>query len=158
VEFSVTQDDLHRLARDLRGFESRKEVLKSFRKALREPLPVLRRDIRASALATLPRRNGLNQWVARAGVTLSANISTGSRAGVTLRVGRSTGKGRRADLADVDSGAVRAPSWGRRTRGSWHTQHVTPGFAAHPVDEFAPEFFRSAESAFGQALEALRAR
>lgn len=110
-------------AADLRRFNGRKAMSKALRKRLREPVPAVRRAIRRRALATMPRRGGLNRWVAATRITAKVSF-TGRGAGVTLRGSRANTSGK-ADLRRLDdSGRIRHPSWGRRGPGQWHTQTV----------------------------------
>lgn len=121
------------LVRDLRKFDNRREVVKALRKRIREPLPGVRRAIKARALATLPSRGGLNRWVARTRVAATVRLA-GRSAGVKLKGSRKSTKGK-ADLNRLDAGVVRHPSWGRRGPGNWHTQAVTPGYFTKPATE-----------------------
>lgn len=124
---------LEQLARDIRGFENRREVLRQLRKEIREPLPRVRKNIKARALATLPKRGGLNAWAAAIRITLQIKTS-GRTAGVRVRGGRNSLR-KRSDMRALDRGRVRHPSWGRRGAGQWHTQTVEPGFVTNPVTE-----------------------
>lgn len=122
-------------AADLRRFSGRKEMTKLLRKRLREPVPAVRRAIRRRALATMPRRGGLNRWVAA--TRISAKISFTARgAGVTLRGTRANTRGK-ADLNRLDAtGRVRHPSWGRRGPRQWHMQTVPAGFFRGEAAEY----------------------
>jgi hypothetical protein len=124
---------LAELVRDLKGFEARKEVTRQLRKELRAPIPGVRAAIRRRALATMPRRGGLNRWVAQVRVTAAVKFS-GRSAGVRLKGGRNS-TGGRSDIRAIDRGRVRAPSWGRRSRGAWHNQTVPAGFFTGPATE-----------------------
>lgn len=122
--------DLDDLVRDLRRFDRRKAVTKALREKIRQPVPEVRRSIKARALATLPRRGGLNVWVSRTRVSAVIKLA-GRSAGVTLKGSRKS-LNDKSDLRRLDRGMVRAPSWGRRGSGDWHTQRVTPGFFTEP--------------------------
>jgi len=100
--------------------------------------------IRASARATLPRRGGLNEWVAKSSITTS--VLTGTRtAGVRLRV-RKGGH----DLADLDrDGTVRHPVFGNRQ--VWASQQVPSGFASQPVERLRPEITAACLAAMREA-------
>jgi len=126
---------LDALVRDLRRFEQRREVMTQLRAEIRKPLPVVRRSVRARALAILPRRGGLNVWASKTRVTAVIKVS-GRAARVGLKGGRGSADGR-SDIRRLDAGRVRAPSWGRRGRGSWHTQSVPSGFFTQPVSDAA---------------------
>lgn len=128
------------LVRDLRGFDNRAEVVKALRVEIRKPIPAVRRNIKARALATLPATGGLNAWVAGTRVTAVIKL-TGRAAGVRLKGSRKSLRDK-SDLRRIDAGRVRAPSWGRRGAGQWHTQSVTAGFFTRPAAEV--EQWRSA--------------
>lgn len=122
------------LVRDLRAFEGRRQMTKHLRARIREPLPTVRAAIKAHARAILPQRGGLNVWVAAAKVTAVIRLS-GRAAGVTLKGSRRSLRDK-SDLRRLDaSGRVRAPSWGRRGEGDWHTQTVPAGWFSTPAGE-----------------------
>lgn len=125
--------DIDDLLRDLRDFEQRRVVLAQLRKRIRQPLPAVRRAVRARAIETLPRRGGLGRWVARARVSADLR-TTGRSAGLTLRGSRKSLRDA-SDLRRIDAGRVRAPAWGRRGPGQWHTQAVRPGWFTEPAGE-----------------------
>lgn len=138
------------LVRDLRQFEQRKEVSKALRRRIREPIPGVRKAIRRRALETLPKRGGLNAWVAQTRVSARVSLA-GSGAGVKLKGSRKSTKGK-ADLTRLDAGRVRAPSWGRRGPGNWHAQQVSPGFFTKPaaeVDQWRDACLRAVDDALG---------
>lgn len=141
------------LIRDLRKFEGRKEVTKALRREIRKPIPAVRRSIRARALDTLPRRGGLNVWVSKSKVTAQIKLS-GRTAGVRLRGSRKSANDK-SDLRRIDAGRVRAPSWGRRGAGDWHTQQVTPGYFTKPSGE-VDQWRKAAVDAIDQAAEVIR--
>lgn len=117
---------LAELVRDLRTYEQRKDLTAHLRSRFRAAVPPVRQAIKARAVATLPRRGGLNRWVAALRITAKITLS-GRRASVQIKGGRNSARGR-SDIRRIDKGRVRAPSWGRRGRGAWHNQTVTPGF------------------------------
>lgn len=118
--------------RDLRKYEDKKILLKEFRTEIRKPIPAIRKAIKGVALAILPKRGGLNLWVAAIRITARMKFA-GRSAGVKLIGGRRS-TGAQSDIRAVDRGRVRAPSWGRRSRGDWHTQVVQPEFFTVPAD------------------------
>ena len=141
-------------ARELKGFEDRKVVLKALRGAIRKPFPSVRAKIRASAKAILPKGGGLNAWVAALRVNLAVKATTGRSAGVIVKGGRNSA-GSRSDVRAIDRGRVRAPSWGRRGPAAWHTQQVTPGFFTTPVIE-ATEWHEEIDRAVDTAFDTVR--
>jgi hypothetical protein len=140
-------------ARELRRFDDRRVVVRELGKELRGLLPPLRQAIRAHALEILPKEGGLNAWVAAARITLSIKIS-GRRAGVIVKGSRKSAKNK-SDLDRIDRGRVRAPSWGRRFRGQWHTQAVTPGWFSEPAAD-ENRLRDAAEQAIDRAFDEIR--
>lgn len=131
------------MALDATGLEFREAALE-LRAADVALMPVARKRIAAigapavarvkqSALSTLPKGGQpipLNEWVA------SASIKTitmyGARtAGVAIRA-RKTGH----DLAAIDAGIVRHPTYGNRK--AWATTNVQPGFFTRPLEAMEP--------------------
>lgn len=122
-----------RFAAELRAFDRRREVVKAMRRGLNKTARPVLKQVRAHAVRILPSSGGLGLWVAKS--TLSFRISYASRsAGVKLRGRRRSAKGQ-SDLRGIDRGEVRAPSWGHRGRGSWHSQAVTPGWWSTPLQD-----------------------
>jgi hypothetical protein len=151
--------DIHVLVRSLRGFERGDVLLKAVREELRKPVPVVRARIKATAVSTLPHRGGLGAWVAQTKITAAVTLE---RKAVTIRLRggrrsvsnlRGGAEGGQTDVRSIDRGRVRAPSWGRRYRGQWHTQTVEPGFftkTASEAPEWAPAIDRAIVAATGQ--------
>ena len=126
-------DSLEKLIRDLRTFDRRKEVTNQLAREIRQPVPELRKLIRARALATLPGRGGFGAWVSKLSVTGRVKLQ-GRAAGVKL-VGRRRGfkdQNPKVDLRRIDAGRARHPSWGRRREADWHVQRVNAGFFTLP--------------------------
>lgn len=140
-----------RFAAELRGFDGRRTVVRAIRKALvRQARPALR-EVREHAKDILPESGGLGAWVARSSMTFQVRYA-GRSAGIRLRGRRNSGKGR-ADLDRIDRGEVRHPSWGRRSRGSWHTQSVAPGWWSVPLEQdrtIGPAVDREVDKAFDE--------
>jgi hypothetical protein len=120
--------DLRRLARDLdaAGSKLRRQIPKGMRKAAAVMIP----DIRASAAGRLPKRGGLNTYVAESAI--GVRVNTGARStGVTI-VGRRSKRGGAVDLEALNEGTVRHPVF--RT-GKWVQEKVNPGFWDDPVQK-----------------------
>jgi hypothetical protein len=141
------------LVRELKAFDERRLIVKAMNKGIRAGLPNVRKAIRSAALDMLPSGNGLNRWVAQARINLKSKTS-GRRAGITLVGGRNSESGR-SDLAAIDRGRVRAPSWGRRGRGQWHNQSVAPGYF-RATAESQGEWRSNVDQEVDRALETLR--
>lgn len=141
------------LVRELRGFDRRREIVKAIGKGVRAGAPKVRQKIRGRALETLPQGGGLNEWVAASSITIRIKLS-GRSAGITLRGGRNS-QGGRSDLRAIDRGRVRAPTWGHRSKASWHTVTVQPGFFTRTAAE-ATEWHAEVDQAVDDALDQLR--
>jgi hypothetical protein len=149
VAISVDQ-----LVRELRGFDRRGEVIKSMKVGIRKPVPAVRKAIKARAKSTLPRRGGLGAWVAASRVNVEVKLTGRKRVGIRLKGGRNS-KGGRSDIAAIDRGRVRAPSWGHRTAASWHSQTVPAGFFTTPAGE-ATQWRDAVETEVDRAFDTLR--
>lgn len=154
--------DIHTLVRTLRQFERSGAVSKAVRQKIREPVPVVRRRIKAVAVATLPSSGGLGRWVAATKITASFTF-VGKGAGIRLRGGRrsaanlrGTTVGGQSDIRAIDRGRVRHPFWGRRFRGQWRTQNVTPGFFTKTAAE-SPEWDKAITEALDIAVKEIHA-
>lgn len=143
--------DINTLVRSLRNFERGDVLIKAVRVELRKPVPIVRKRIKATAIATLPASGGLGAWVAQTKITASVTLQA-KAVTIRLRGGRRS-KGSQSDIRAIDRGRVRAPSWGRRSRGSWHTQMVEPGFftkTANDAPEWGVAIDRGIEVALGE--------
>lgn len=138
---------------ELRSFDQRREIVKALNKGLRAAVPPVRAAIRQTALTTLPAGGGLNAWVARVRINIRSRTS-GRRAGIKLVGGRNS-TGGRSDIRAIDRGRVRAPSWGRRGAGQWHTTLVQPGFFTDTAAE-STDWQEQVELATDRALDQLR--
>lgn len=141
------------LVRDLRGFRNRREVIQQLRKRIREPVPEVRRRIRAEAIEDLPHRGGLNKWVAATRLTVQIRINSRT-ARVSLKGGRNSAR-KRSDIRAIDRGRVRAPAWGHRGPGAWHSQGVAPGFFTRPAAD-SPSWRAAIVQAADEALDVIR--
>jgi hypothetical protein len=142
------------VAAEIKAFDDRRELLKAMRRGLRQPVPEIRRAIKARALSTLPKRGGLNKWVASVRVTSPTKINN-RQVSLKLKGGRNSSGGR-SDISAIDRGRVRAPAWGRKGVGSWHTQAVSAGFFTQPAAEAADKVLEAIDGAVDSALNALR--
>ena len=134
VEVRVTgAEQLRALARDLkeaggpaRGL--RRELLAAMRlagKPLVEATKVSARD-------HLPKHGGLNVWVAD-----GAKIAVRNRVAATNTVGmRIVATKGNHDLEDMDSGSIRHPVYGNRTK--WVAQNVYQGWFTKPLNAALP--------------------
>lgn len=125
------------------------ELWKATQKNIRVATAPARPAVRAFARATLPKRGGLNEWVASAAVTTS--ILTGARtAGVAVRV-----KKRGHDMKDLDqTGVVRHPVFKspRNPNPPWVSQQTNAaGFATRPLMALRPAVSVACYEAMRQA-------
>jgi hypothetical protein len=145
--------NIEQVVAELRGFRARKEVLTAMRRGIRTGVAPVRAAIRAEALATLPKRGGLNKWVAKTRINL--NIRVGGTTARVRVIGGRRSKGGETDVNAIDRGRVRAPSWGRRGAGDWHTQTVDPGFFTETMDA-ADGFRADVDREVDRALDTIR--
>jgi hypothetical protein len=138
---------------ELRTFDQRREIVKALNKGLRAAALPVRKEIRQVAVDTLPSGGGLNLWVAKIRINLRSRTS-GRRAGIKL-VGSRKSTNDRSDVAAIDRGRVRHPSWGRRGNGQWHTTLVEPGFFTQTAAD-SRQWQDEAETAIDRALDQLR--
>lgn len=141
------------LVRELKAFDRRREITKAMSKGIRKAVTPARKAIKAAALSTMPKSGGLNVWVSKTRINVQIKTA-GRRAGVKLKGGRNS-QGGRSDMAAIDRGRVRAPSWGKRTRASWHTVAVQPGFFTKTATDL-PDWRDDVDTEVDQALETLR--
>lgn len=94
-----------------------------------------RDEVRRSALASLPRRGGLNQWVADADV--STSVLTGARSAGVRIVSKRQSSTKQTDLPKIDAGQVRHRVFGKWLRGV-PTQNVPPGYFTRPLSGLDP--------------------
>lgn len=149
----MPSNSLDALIRDLRTFVDRKPVIKELRTEIRKPVPAVRKEIKARALETLPKGGGLAVWVSKVRMTVQIQLS-GRSAGVRLKGGRNSAGGR-SDIRAIDRGRVRAPSWGHRGKGAWHTQTVKAGFFTEPTVS-TPLWREACIRAVDKALDVIR--
>lgn len=142
------------LVSELRRFSNRREIIKAISKGIRRPVPAVRKAIRAHAVDILPSGGGLGAWVAAARINVAVKLTGYKSVGIRLKGGRNS-RGGRSDLAVIDRGRVRAPSWGRRGQGDWHVQAVTPGFFTTPAAD-AEQWRRAVDDAVDGTLDQLR--
>jgi len=172
----VVSRDLPIIKAKIKELGTGQKQLAGVRRRVQSMVPPIETAVDEHARAILPKRGGLNEWVASA--PIKASIRTGARsAGVRLRMGRNSLK-KRSDLDAIDKGMVRHPTYGRRggkTRkpvknpgafgrhfaivqraNDWHDQAVAPGFFSDPAARVGlDEIRRVTEEAIADALRAL---
>lgn len=86
---------------------------------------LLKEELIASALNTLPHRGGLDRVVADSRITQTVR-NTGRRAGVTIRAAN------KHHIDSIDKGIVRHPLFGNRNK--WFEEAVKPGWWTRPTE------------------------
>lgn len=109
-----------------------------FTKAIKESTVLLREEIIASALNTLPKRGGLAALVAGSEISQTMRRS-GKRAGVTIRAKNKN------HINSMDLGFVRHPLFGNRNK--WYREAVNPGWWTKPTQASAPRVRAEIEAA-----------
>jgi hypothetical protein len=137
----------------LRGFDNRREIIKGITRGLRREAPAARKAIRANTLESMPKRGGLNQWLARIRINVAVKLTGYRRVGMTLTGGRNSAGGR-SDTEAIDRGRVRAPTFGHKTAAGWHIVAVEPGFFTRPASESG--WVRAVDGEVDRVLEQLR--
>jgi hypothetical protein len=141
------------LVAELKSFDRRREIVKAMSQGIRKAAPSVRSKIKRVAMESLPAAGGLNAWVAK--IRISTKVRTsGRRAGVVLTGGRNSDGGR-SDINAIDRGRVRAPTFGHRSKNSWHTVTVQPGFFTRTAAE-ATEWRSQVDAEVDKALDELR--
>jgi hypothetical protein len=146
--------DIRTLVRSLRQFEADEVLIKAVAAEIRKPVPAVRARIKVTAVNTLPSSGGLGVWVAGTRITAKVTLA-GRAAGLRLRGGRRSSHAQ-SDIRAIDRGRVRHPSWGRRYRGQWFTQMVTPGFFTKTAAE-SPEWDAAIERGIALATGTIHA-
>jgi hypothetical protein len=139
--------------RELKSFDRRREVVKAMSAGLRKSAPQVRKKIREVAIATLPAEGGLNKWVSS--IRINLRIKTAGRNASIKLVGGRNSFGGRSDINAIDRGRVRAPTFGQRFKGAWHTVEVEPGFFTKTADA-ADEWRSSVDAEVDKAFDKLR--
>lgn len=120
----------------------RRELLRSCEDAT----SLLREELVASALNTLPHRGGLAAVVAGSKISTQRRL-TGSRAGVRVVTENEH------HINTMDKGTVRHPLFGNRSK--WFTEAVRPGWWSRPIDERGPRAKEKIEEAMQRTKESI---
>jgi hypothetical protein len=134
-EFALARRRLYAAGKVELEREYRKGILRAVRPA--GPL------VKASTPQYLPNSGGYSAVIAAALNIRSAQAGSGVE--ITARAGR-------RQIANLEGGSLRAPSWGRR-RGRWHTQRVRPGFFTEPVERLRPQIRQGIVEAMQDAAD-----
>jgi len=115
----------------------RRELLAGLRAGVRPVIPALR----AAALSELPKKGGLNEWVAASKLTVRNRLSPFT-AGVQIVNQSKAGSSRRGGSGQVqfgsDKGVVRHPVFGHTDR-KWTETKVHAGWFTDTIEQHLPQ-------------------
>lgn len=112
--------ELHRIAAMCRVVASDGQIGRDVTRVTLQGREPIRAAFKAHAMSVLPKRGGLNAWVAESRMTFRPRSS-----GVTVRVSKAG-----HDLAGLDRGLVIHPFYGH---GPWFNQAVVPESISEPI-------------------------
>lgn len=123
-----------------------KDLERERRKAQRDAVKPLEREIKAEAAKTLP-----GQYAPLMARAVRVTVQFG-RAGSTVLTARVYARGKRElrDVRAVNNGVIRHPLFGNRAR--WYAQAVRPGFVSRAVDHTWDRVFRASDEAHRRYL------
>ena len=124
-----------------------RDLTKELRRRQRKAFAPLQPAIKAEAAATLP--SGYAPLMARA---VKVSVRTGVANALTARV-YARGRKELRDVARINAGILRHPTFGRRGLGQWHDQRVRRGFVDRPVDKLADRILDESADAAMRVLE-----
>jgi hypothetical protein len=133
-------DKLALVGKAVRLMGSDRTVIKNLTKRIKSLGTPVKAELKASALASLPHRGGLNLWVASSRVVVSVRRGA-STAGVDISEGRNSKTGKRSDLRALNKGKLRHPVHGNRRK--WTLQSIEPGFFDDVIDGPVGEQFQA---------------
>lgn len=136
VQIQATRE-LESVARRLKragDADLRRELLRGINRAVRP----LKQAVQDAAVRELPKRGGLNRWVADSKFGSRTRATAGRDARVTI-----TTKKAGHDIRAIDRGRLRHPVFGNRT--TWVNQEVKPGWFTRTVSDGSPIVRRELE-------------
>lgn len=116
--------DLERVSRRLKQLGD-KELKNELSRGINRAVKPMKDEVKAAALRDLPKRGGLNKFVAKLSWKTKTKTS-GQSVGVTIVADKSG-----HDLKAIDRGRVRHPVFGNRR--AWVLQQVKAGFFSNTV-------------------------
>ncbi len=141
--------ELRVIASRLRKAAAR-DLVVELRKAQRKAFQPLQKEIKAEALATLPKLGSYNAVMSKA---VKVSVTTGvGRTALNARV-YAKGKGEERDVRQVNAGILRHPLFGHRK--SWHTTRVRPGFVDRPVKALSDRVLKECADAAQKLNESI---
>ncbi len=148
----LSATELRYVAGQLRKAAAR-DLTRELRKGQRAAFRPLQKEIKAEALATLPKAGGYNVVMSKA-VKVTITTGTGAKA-LTARI-YATGKAEARDVKRVNEGVLRHPLFGHRK--SWHTTKVRAGFVDRPVERLADQVLKESADAAQRVLDSIARR
>lgn len=143
--------ELRYVAGQLRKAAAR-DLTRELRKGQRAAFRPLQKEIKAEALATLPKSRPTHYGaIMSKAVKVSVTTGTG-RTALTARV-YARGKVEHRDVAAVNAGRLRHPVFGNRKK--WVMQRVRPGFVDRPADRLADQVLRESADAAQRVLDSI---
>ena len=134
-------EQLERLSQALKRAGSL-DLQRELSKAITAEMKPLREQVKNNAVATLPRRGGLNKRVANSQlrtVKLRGGVRLQARSSYSLKL--------------LDRGIVAHPVFGNRSR--WVTEKVRPGWWSNPTKAAAPDVQKKLQAAMDQVAAKL---
>ena len=127
-----------------------RDLTRELRKGQRQAFKPLQPEIKAEALATLPKRGGYAATMAKA---VKVTVTTGvGRNALTARV-YARGKVEHRDVVAVNAGRLRHPVFGHRK--TWKLTRVRPGFVDRPVDKLSDQILKESADAAERVLDSI---
>lgn len=123
-------EDFGRLARSLRAIGD-KELKRELYRGLNRAAKPAKDKVKPSAQSELPKRGGLNDFIA--GSTRASVRTRSGRRNPSVRI---VARGPH-DVYALDRGRVRHPVFGNRN--AWRTQQINPGWFSEPIAQMAPQ-------------------
>jgi hypothetical protein len=133
-------EQLALVGRAVRSLGADRKIVNEMTKEIRRAVPPIRSAVKQNAIAYLPKRGGLNRWVARGRITANVRRSA-NNAGVTIVDGKNSLK-KRTDMRAINAGTTRAPLFGDRS--NWYSHAVRPGFFDDAITQEGADAFREA--------------
>lgn len=122
-------EQLDRLSRELRAVGN-KDLRRDLYRGIQRATKPLKERAKDAARSKLPKRGGLNEFVA---ASKFATKTRGSGANVGVRI---TAAKAGHDVRSIDRGRLRHPVFGNRS--VWVNQSVEPGWFSETIDDGAP--------------------
>lgn len=147
-------EQLRALGAAIRALGDDRTIFKTLGSRIRRMLPGIKKELKASAVETLPETYGFGKRVAESSFRLSLRRGADT-AGASVVISGRSAKGK-TDLFDLDdSGTFRAPLFGNRQH--WYPHVTEAGWASTPwqgpvADEFRDQVLGAIDDAFREVF------